>query len=776
MPEPRKRLILANGEKYATHETKKGHGRAAPMPRTYGEARDVVKREVWTALEKIGGLPGSKKLEDEVILCMRLHPDMMAKTYDPKGIFGTVRDLENVGSRNYRVAAANVAQTRRIKRQLEEHILEATGRLVFVRSNDAGFRRLLRVLDSSENELVAEFRDDIQRIERFNLLDITEQLLGFDRDWEEGRVEIVLHPSRRGEAEQTHFLKTLFRENNVPWGKPRIAVYPEGPTFISCRLTRAGLTAIAEANPLRSAHPLLFNGLEDLRGATTFPAPRPPLTPKRSTIKVGMFDGGIDPNHALLKGHSEQDESLSIKVAADAVGVAHGTAVAGVMLHGPLNGWDSKAPLPAPPVFVVSIRALPTSNPKDLDLYEAIDVIEAAVPARPDVKVFNVSFGPRGEMQDDAISRFTYALDTLALTHKVTFCVAVGNDGDAGPGCDRIQAPADLVNGLGVGAYTRRNNVNVRAPYSCMGPGRECGKLKPDVAGFGGCEQEPIHLVSSAAGLKLLSYGTSFASPAVAAIAAQAAESFERSTALLARALVVHTAEHPRGKPDHLLGHGIVRPTLAEIVRTGDNDVTVVFQGDILPTKMVRLPIMLPAGLVTQGKVLVTWTVAALPAVSSNHPTDYTCCCIEDTFYPHKRVFSFSIKDKLGKAKARKVHLDDDKAEAGRLIADGWKRSELPASESGSQYPTEQDRRALEYKWEPLVRRRVSKLAGSLHEPFLILHAIPRNGASARLDYAAVVTISAVDFDGDLHDAVLRRFTALQPIRLRSEAEIRVQI
>jgi hypothetical protein len=339
-------------------------------------------------------------------------------------------------------------------------------------------------------------------------------------------------------------------------------------------------------------------------------------------------------------------------------------------------------------------------------------------------------------MLDDAISRFTYALDTLALTHKVTFCVAAGNDGDAGPGYDRIQVPADLVNGLGVGAYTRRKNVNVHAPYSCMGPGRECAKIKPDLAAFGGCEQEPTHLVSVAPGLKVLSYGTSFASPIVAALAAQAGEGFERSTPLLARALLVHTADHPNGEPDLLLGHGLVRSNIADVVRTGDNDVTIIFQGDILPTKMVRLPIMLPPNLVTQGKVGVTWTVATLPAVSSNHPSDYTSCCIEDTFYPNKRVFTFSMKSKGGKQTSKKLHLDDDVVEAGQLVADGWTRSEFPVSESGNRYPTEQDRRALDYKWEPMVRRHISKLAGSLHEPFLILHAIPRNGATARLDYA----------------------------------------
>src|SRR5262249_26776980 len=149
----------------------------------------------------------------------------------------------------------------------------------------------------------------------------------------------------------------------------------------------------------------------------------------------------------------------------------------------------------------------------DIDLYESIDVIEAAVPQRKDIKVFNISFGPKGPILDDTISRFTFALDLLAAAQKVTFCVAVGNDGAATSGMNRIQAPSDLVNGLGVGAYTQRNGNRIDATYSCQGLGRECGKLKPDIVGFGGCEQRPFHLVAVAKGIKVLSAGTSFANP-----------------------------------------------------------------------------------------------------------------------------------------------------------------------------------------------------------------------------------------------------------------------
>lgn len=200
-----------------------------------------------------------------------------------------------------------------------------------------------------------------------------------------------------------------------------------------------------------------------------------------------------------------------------------------------------------------------------------------------------------------------------------------------------------------------------------------------------------------------------------------------------------------------------------------------VFQGDIAAKKMVKLPIMLPPQLVTTGKVTLKWTVAALPPVEPNHPSDYTAMCIEDTFYPDSRIFTYSPKRGTVGVKPRRLHQIDDAATIQTLLTDGWKKSGLPVSESGNQYPSETDRR-IQYKWEAIVRRSKSKLATSLNEPSLVLHAIPRHGSSRRLEYAAVVTISAPKFSGDLYDAVIRRYSALQPVRLRTEAELRVRI
>ncbi len=774
MADTQRRLILGNGEQYIQAVTKPATGRSPEPPRSYDEARDLVKAEVSAALADFRALPEAKRLPDEAVFCLRLHPDATAKSYDPVAIFGEVPELRNVGSRYYRADADAVAQTRRIEKLREREESEVQGRLVFVQGPPEGFERLLRHLDRPTRRLGQQFRDEIQRVEKFDTLTEAEQVIGFADDWKEGRAELVLHPTTHAADEQDRFIRELFDEARVDIERARIRQYPSGPTFVSCRLTRRSLAVLTGANPLRAAHPLTFRDLTDLRTAPTAAAPKPSTSTTRSTIKVGMFDGGLDPTVPLLKGHVEEDLSLAIATMPVARGVAHGTAVAGALLHGPLNGLRATDRVPAPPVFVVSIRALPTSDPKDIDLYEAIDVVERAVPARGDIKVFNLSFGPRGPIDDDPVSRFTYVLDDLAYRHKVAFYVAVGNDGEVS-GLDRIQAPSDLVHGVGVGAYTLDGNGHAHAPYSCKGPGRECGKIKPDLAAFGGCENTPIHLTSTSSGQKCLSWGTSFASPVAARLGGQACSTFERSSALLGRALLVHTATHPSGNPDPLLGHGCVLDTIDDILFCDDQTVTVVFQGDILPTKIIKLPIPWPATEEMPGKVEITWTVAALPPVNPNHPGDYTSCCLEETFYPHSMKYLYSPPSGSSE-RPQRLHDTDDASAIRNLLRGGWKRASFPLSESGNQYRTEDERRALDCKWEPVVRRTVSKFARNIHDPFMTIHAIGRNRASERFDYVVVVTLRASSYDGDLYNDIRTRFPALSPIRLRTDAEIRVPI
>lgn len=448
MADTQKRLILGNGEQYIERIAKQKTGRSKEPPRSYGEARDRIKSGVGTALKSLEALPPEKKIEDEAVFCMRLHPDVTAKSYDPATIFNEVPELRSVGSRTYHTPITEVAETESITKMLDEKVSDVDARLVFVQSTPKGFSRFLQQLDRAESTLPAKFRDEIRRVERFDALAADEQLAGFSEKWKEGRVELVLHPSRNTQDGQLEFLFELFEWANIDAERSKVRPYAGGPTFVSCFLNRTSLNQLAGANPLRSAHPLHFEGLSSLRHAPKSNAPKPPSTTTRSTIKVGMFDGGIDPRVPLLSGHAEQDEANSIKTPEDADCVAHGTAVAGAILHGPLNPFKAKDRLPAPPVYLVSVRVFPTlgdheGDPGGADLFECIDIIEQTVPARSDIKVFNISFGPRGPIEDDTLSRFTYVLDTLAATHKVTFCVAVGNDGEVADE-ERIQSPSDI--------------------------------------------------------------------------------------------------------------------------------------------------------------------------------------------------------------------------------------------------------------------------------------------------------------------------------------------
>lgn len=767
-----RRVILSNGEQYVTSITKKhGFGETTP-PRPYEEARLMVKEQINLALTRVLALPREKKLTDESILCLRLHPDVTAKTYNPEEIFKLIPQLENVGSRNYKANPANVARTKKMRDLIERSIEETTGRMVFVRGSDAGYQKLLRTLDQSENALSKKFVHEIQRIERFDTLRPTEQIDGFERGWNEGRVEIVFHPTKISKDEQLNFIQTLFGNTESDVLRPRFAYYEGGPMFVSCYINKTVLSALAGSNPLRTVHPMRFDGFADVRSEPLFKAPAPSIVNTRSTIKVGMFDGGINPLHPHLIGHVEEDTNLSIKTPADPRGVAHGTAVAGVLLHGPLNQFEAGDVLPQPKVSVVSIRTLPTSNRSDIDLYESIDVIEKTVPARPDIKCYNISFGPRGPILDDRISRFTFVLDDLAHKHKVTFCVAVGNDGEGGPVMNRIQTPADLVNGLGVGAYTHDDQGIVHAGYSCQGPGRECGKIKPDLVAYGGCANRPIHLLSGDAGIKAISAGTSFASPTIASLGAQCADGFERGTPLLSRVILLHSASHPKKVPDHFLGHGAVSSSIDDLLHCEASSVTILFEGYIPPAKYVKLPLLLPPNIITNGLIDLKWTVTALPQVNVNHPADYTSMCIEDTFYPNSQVYSY--KSPGDKRTIKLLHETDDAHQIKDLLSKGWVKSSMPHSDT-PKVSTEEELRA-DYKWDTSVKRTKRKNAKGLHEPFLVLHAISRHGNPQKLQYAAAVTITAKAFLGNLYESIIRNYAALRPVRIRTNAELRVKI
>jgi len=765
------RLILGNGHDLIETVTKIRKMLPPPFPRTFDEARDKVLSEVNISLERLRNLPQRCRRDDELVLCLRLHPDMLAKTYEPTHIFYRVPNIKNLGSRIWKAPLEHVKKTDRTTSALESGKRQAESRMIFVRGTEHGYRQLIQELNQPLSSLSKAFQQDIQKIERFDILDAFERLQGFE-DWVEGRVELVFHPTRSSRETQLSFIDNLFEEYRVDADKVRISLYKDGPSFVSIPLDANTLPALQECNPLRSAHPLSSIQLQPIRSASGLGAPLQPNIKGRSSIIVGMFDGGVDTSVSAISPYVVQDSGHSLATLPKSEYVSHGTAVASAILFGSLDTYSANEPLPIPKVSVASFRVLPTSDPEDEDLYEVIDLIERVVPMRQDIKIFNLSIGPDGPIIEDQISRFTFALDRLAIERGVTFVCAVGNDGET-QDYDRIQSPSDMVHGLGVGAYTFSNDLRTHAPYSCKGPGREGAKVKPDCLAFGGCEKRPFQVFDTG-GNRAFTSGTSFAAPQASRLAGLVRGLFDQASGLLTRVLLAHVASHPQSTSDPRCGWGMLPDNWQDLLYTKNGSVTVVFQGTFVPGKYHVLPIPIPEKTELPGKVSFHWTIGALTPVNINHPGDYTTCCIEDTFHPDDRVHNYSFKDEFGKRLQRDLHEILHKDLIETLLKAGWKKSPFPITKGAKR--SEQDLRSTDLKWDTLVKRQTVKFGNKLHKPCLVLHTMQRREEIPRFDYAVALTISAPQFEGDLYTEAVTRYPILQPIRLRAETDIIVNI
>jgi hypothetical protein len=268
----------------------------------------------------------------------------------------------------------------------------------------------------------------------------------------------------------------------------------------------------------------------------------------------------------LLSGYVKSVDCVPTMPASEYI--AHATGVCGAVLHGNLAGKGRHDILPVPCVSIDSYRVLPLQDANDFELYEAIDAIEEVVKNSPSTKLYNLSFGSTGAIVDDSISRFTYVLDRL--TYDVPegavnplFCIAAGNDGDLDDPFNRIQSPADMVNGLGIGAYAYQSDgTKTKAPYSCVGAGREGAKVKPDFLEFGGSVDRPFVLVGTAPNTLATSIGTSFASPmAIGKIGKLMARS-ESIIPHIGRTLLIHNAEISDGLSQEEQGYGFAARAL----------------------------------------------------------------------------------------------------------------------------------------------------------------------------------------------------------------------
>ena len=764
--------MLHKGQVYSKTVIKKSGGGDKTYSRSFDDALIHITSSLESTLGSIAALPEEQRLPNEFVFCIRLDPDFTAKSYYPETFlraFDKSGAIAEVGSRKWTEHAETSEEL--------DSDPDREGKLLFIRSNRetlTGFVNSLRTGGIQFNETL---QNEMRTVEEINLLAPEERLQGFTDEWTEGQVEVVIHPFETdGDVLTKHFIEKL-KSVGISQTRVRLKHYPEGLTFASFKASRESLEALSQYNPLRSVHPLTFNGLPKMRASYGSQMPNVTELSDKSSIVVGVFDGGIDDTNSYFNSQAEGVDLTTMAPIED--GLMHGTAVTGLILYGELNKYPAGQQLLTPPVSVRSFRVFPLDDDEDIEnqveLYEVIDKIEDTVPQQTDIKVYNISFGPSGPILNDSINRFTWALDRLAHIYGILFCVAVGNDGDKA--LNRVQSPSDMVNGLGVGAYSKVDGVIGRADYSCIGPGREGNKIKPDLCAFGGCSQNPIQLIPLNGENRLASMGTSYSSPLVARAAAEIlGRSSDEVDHLAVRAMLIHSAQKLEDEEltDLEHGHGIMPDSVEDIMSCKPGSYTLLYRGAIAPSKFAELQIPWDPDVVN-GKAQMKWTLVTESEIDPNSPDDYTTSSVEMTLYPNAHKYRFVRFNELGKKETRDVDIRD----ATKLLeVAGWDQSTVPVTASGSSTWIAEDEARKDLKWDTVEKRSRGFKVKSIVNPCFHIHGFNRGiraGAKV-INYALVLTVEITSSDIDLYSSVVHNFGALQPIRLLNQNELVVRI
>ena len=476
--------LLGRGENLTSDIPPPGGGGPKAAIYSLDEARGALAPRAVDAARALDELPPAACPGDLAVAALTLHPAYLAKSHFPAGLLDAV-GLRAVGSRPVTVVP------RRPPRSLQPGVRAETAAL-FVAGPRSHFRALPALFERViESDPAA---GDVIKIEDFRVVDAAEKVRPIRGAAAEPLLEVVLHGAGlSGDLVLDgfrHYLVTLGLDVDLD---RRLEV---GPLFfLPLRAPRDFVERVARYSFLRLARemPALRRSRPEFRvvapGVGSFPCRLPEAAPRSPEVRVAVCDGGL-PAAPDLGRWVRRFDAPGVG-APDPDDLEHGLAVTSALLFGPL---DPDGPADGPYAPVDHHRVLDAAAAADPQgqLYPVLERI-AGVLERGDYGFVNLSLGPDLPIEDDDVTAWTARLDPL-LAHGGTLAtIAAGNGGgrDAEAGMNRVQAPADCVNGLAVGACDSPGMPWDRAAYSSVGPGRSPGRIKPDVLGFGGTARRP---------------------------------------------------------------------------------------------------------------------------------------------------------------------------------------------------------------------------------------------------------------------------------------------
>lgn len=749
MNTPRRNLLIGRGERLLQDGAWTSSGRTKPEPYNLEQQRSLFV----PVLERLVGLARetdrSLTPRGEVAAKLTIHPQFLAKSYFPATLI-SASGLRLIGSR-----ATDVTPRRMVRNSEPKEMPTAT---LIVAGTERDYARASQLLQNTE--LSVAMMGQFNRLERVEPFSASDRKRGLDLAHFDGWAETLLHASFEDRDVLDAFIQRV-RELGGEVDRDRARTVG-GLTFVPLHVDTAAapnlIRGIENFTHLRAIRNMPLLGLDpiDVDTSMTRSAEAAPPLPEEpavdDSLRAVIFDGGF--TSGLLPWVNAMDAP---GVPAAATELAHGQSVSSAFLFGSIGAAHSA--LPRPYCNVDHVRVLP-STATDLRVADVIDrivnTLKDARDAGDPYTLANLSLGPRMPIVDDDPHEWTVRLDDFLSLGDLFMTVAAGNDGAHGPDLGRIQPPADAVNAFAVGASDGHHGRALRAPYSCLGPGRSPGLVKPDAAAFGGAPGAPIRLLNPATGLVETRLGTSYSAPLALRLAAGIRASVAQDIQpIMLHALLVSRAQWNSRLHDQTeVGWGILPESVDDILFSAPDEVVVMYQGVIAKGQPIRAAVPLPAGLVTSGRIRIAATFAYRAPVDPAHPVNYTRSGLEVRFQP------------------------DSITSAGFF--------------SGTDFDTEQTLRRDALKWETCRHKEKTFDPTFLTNPsFLIRYQGREEGGNdadtvrdpitgrplppaeqpSALPFALVVRMRVPDV-ADLATHVLQQFNVLAEVPLRTEVQV----
>ena len=777
--EAQNRPLLVNGEALRVGVTAPNSGGGPKHePRTAEEAATLLLPQLTTAVQDARALPQELRAEGRVYVEAKLVANYLAPSYFPTPLLATI-GATPVGSR----ADVGLYETASKSEQVQ------TRRLIFTLPEGGltTFESLVRT--GGQGRTQAQAFTEIRKLDEVALPDPSRVLRTPARaaDHEGARTwEAVLHPltTLSGEAvpldEATLLRWFALIEAHNGYAHRDFVRTVGGLTFTPVTMpSDEDAAALAAFNPLRTLRPMPAIRPRPRFGLRSGNRLRPPASsrPVDTSVKVAVFDGGVDVANGTTPLFPIATPDLTTESAVQEF-LDHGTGVTGAVLYGLIAPGEQA---PQPPLPVESFRVMPPpTDIDDLDGYWVLDQIRAAI-EQGGHKLINLSLGPEVAVEDDLEpNRWTSELDQLAWESDVLFVIAAGNDGhqDRATGMHRVQVPADMANGIAVGACDAPTPSKpwARAPYSSMGPGRHGARVQPLGVQFGGVGDR-LFDVLRADGSFLEASGTSFAAPVTTHALADLITRLPRVNSSVLRAFITHFAEPHRrsNKLRHEIGYGRHALSFEDALQCDPDEAHVLIVDEIERGDLLGYQIPVPTGL--SAKLDLRLTLAYATPVDPTEPTEYTNAALEMLLRPHHQMYSFGPPPGMN---AKRPTLDIRTAEARQLIIDGWKQSQEPVARSlGAPKGSNEAQLRDSGKWETVRYHKVGFKAGEVELPRLEVGYVARrtgaiDNAPSKVPFALLVSLRDKDANGNLYDEIRSQHKALVPAQ-RSRARVRTR-